>query len=548
MFWLAGWFPELLRRALGLFEPDKQVRSRERMVIHFISLGTALVAFYLISSSYFPQYNPVNTYRYVGGQDDYTFYSTAGGLYEQLGDHLSKSLSSISVTNNSDPKGSKAIARAVVNDPTSLAIVQSDIFRREGYNKKAVEEIISVYEEKVHVFYNKKRRLDIIQKLGLSDSAGLMLEPKPNHLTKAFFHEARVRMKTSEKTPHLSLPANILEICDLNKTTHPQGLVLTEALDNLLLGSLDVVFWTGGAPNIQARQLLKDNSEIIGLMGVHPAVKEGLAKTYDRPMKQTTFRPESADQITYEHGDGIITLSTEAILIANPNVPRWVIRDVAGKLATFKPMGGENGDSPLHGRGFASRIENRFRSKNIALLETALVLIVFIYTVGTAVALILLWLVSSRKESHYLQIISDIYMKSLPMHTDLELQASALKVPVVEYGAKNCVNQAVEGIASLTSLIAEIRDDSVTGGITINHQQHIMQTAYSVRQIMRSQLARGLERAGREGCRLTLGELRNFFYSGFISRVGYHDLLKMMESMNHPESKVISPKEMEAEG
>jgi len=235
-------------------------------------------------------------------------------------------------------------------------------------------------------------------------------------------------------------------------------------------------------------------------------------------MKQTTFRPESAEQVTYENGDGIITLSTEAILIANPNVPRWVIRDVAGKLATFKPSGGENADSPLHGRGFASRIANRFRSKNIALLETALVLILF------------------------------IYIKSLPMHTDLELQASALKVPVVEYGAKNCVNKAVEGIASLTSLIAEIRDDSVTGGITINHQQHIMRTAYGVREIMRSQLARGLERAWREGCRMTLGELRNFFYSGFISRVGYRDLLKMMESKDIPESKEISVKELEAEG
>jgi len=119
---------------------------------------------------------------------------------------------------------------------------------------------------------------------------------------------------------------------------------------------------------------------------------------------------------------------------------------------------------------------------------------------------------------------------------------------VVEYGAKNCVNRAVEGIASLTSLIAEIRDDSVTGGLTINHQQHIMQTAYNVRQIMRSQLARGLERAGREGCRMTLGELRNFFYSGYISRVGYRDLLKMMESMKYTESRQISAKEQEAGG
>ena len=54
MFWLVGWFPELLSRAFGLFEPDSMVRSRERKAIHGISLAVSLVGFYLISSSFFP--------------------------------------------------------------------------------------------------------------------------------------------------------------------------------------------------------------------------------------------------------------------------------------------------------------------------------------------------------------------------------------------------------------------------------------------------------------------------------------------------------------
>jgi len=98
---------------------------------------------------------------------------------------------------------------------------------------------------------------------------------------------------------------------------------------------------------------------------------------------------------------------------------------------------------------------------------------------------------------------------------------------------------------SITSSTFAIRIAEIVSAL---HQQHIMQTAYNVRQIMRSQLARGLERAGREGCRMTLGELRNFFYSGYISRVGYRDLLKMMESMKYTESRQISAKEQEAGG
>ena len=118
----------------------------------------------------------------------------------------------------------------------------------------------------------------------------------------------------------------------------------------------------------------------------------------------------------------------------------------------------------------------------------------------------------------------------------------------MEYGAKTSVNKAVEGIASLTVLVAVIRDDSVTGGLTINHQQHIMQTAYGVREILRSQLARGLERAGREGCDLTMRELRDFFYSGYVSRVAYHDLVAVMESVRPSHSVVVSTKEAEAQG
>ncbi len=548
MFWIVGWFPALLSRALGLFEPEDMVRSRERKVIHAISLATSLVGFYLISSSFFPQYNPVNTFRYVRGENDYNFYSTSGGLYEKLGDHLHSSIRGISITNDSRPSGSKEIAGKVANDPISLAIVQSDVLQKEGYSNKSIDIIAAVYEEKVHVFYNLARSDSIAKAQSMDLAPTLMISPEPSEFTRAFFNGATVRMQSVLQAPQLSLPGNILDICKLFESTKPRGMVFTEAMGLLAKGELDVVFWTGGAPNIDARDILEENPKKIGMMSVHPSLREDLDRIYDRPMKQTTFRPQSADQKTYPGSEAITTLSTEALLIANPTVPRWVIRDVADRLLAYKPAGGENADSPLYGRDFANRIRQANPSKNIALLQTGLILILFIYTTGTAFSLLLLWLVSSKKESKYLQEITDIYSKALPMHTELETQSCTLKVPVVEYGAKNSVNKVVEGIAALTALVAVIRDDSVTGGITINHQSHIMKSAYGVREILRSQLARGLERASLEGCAMSLGDLRNYFYSGYISRTAYCDLVALMESKKLPETRHVSLKEEQAEG
>jgi hypothetical protein len=551
MFWLVGWFPALMSRALGLFEPDRMVRSRERKAIHVISLVTTLVGYYLISSSFFPQYNPVNTFRYVRGEDNYNFYSTSGGLYELLGNHLVNSTRGITITNDPTPSGSKEIAEKVSNDPISLAIVQSDVLLRQGYSEKAIDVIATVYEEKVHVFYNQARLHSLVTEqpyLDPDESAQLMIKPRPNALTQQFFNGARVRMQSSMSAPSMSLPGNILDICGLDTSIKPRGMIFTAALDSLVEGALDVVFWTGGAPNIAARTILENNPGKIGMMSVHPSLRRDLAQIYERPMKQTTFRPHSSEQKTYMGSNSITTLSTDAWLIANPTVPKWVIREVAERLLAFKPDGGVTADSPLYGRDFASRIQQAYPSKNIALLQTGLVLILFIYVVGTFISLLLLWLVSSRKESKYLQEITDIYSKALPMHTLLEPQECALNVPVVEYGAKTSVNKAVEGIAALTALVAVIRDDSVDGGITVNHQQHIMQTAYGVREILRSQLARGLERAGRDGCHFTLREIRNFFYAGYVSRGAYHDLVRMMES-DHPAAMVKdSAKEAEAQG
>ncbi len=548
MFWLIGWFPALMSRALGLFEPDNMVRSRERKVIHFISLVTSLVAFYLITSSFFPQYNPINTIRYVRGENNYTFYSTSGGLYEKLGDHLAKSVRGITITNDTKPSGSKEIAQSVANNDISLAIVQSDILLREDYSKKEIDIIAPVYEEKVHVFYNLARRDSIQKSTDLPVPSSMVISPEKNAFMIAFFNDAKVRMKSSESAPHLSLPANILDICNLGDTVKPAGMVFTEAMDSLVSGGLDVVFWTGGAPNIDARNILLESGDKISMMSIHPSVREDLAKIYDRPMKQTTFRAQSALQQTYPGAEGITTLATEALLVANPNVPMWVVRDVADRLMEFTPEDGQIADSPMFGRDFASRINQTYPSKNIALLQTGLVLILFLYTFGTSIALLLLWLVSSKKESKYLQSITDIYAEALPMHTELERQACTLKVPVVEYGAKNSVNKIVEGIAALTLLVAVIRDDAVTGGLTINHQSHIMKTAYGVREILRSQLARGLERACREGCAVTPGEIRDYFYSGYISRVAYHDMLAIMESINLPGIQKVSPNEAQVRG
>ena len=548
MFWLVGWFPALLSRAFSLFEPDRMVRSRERKIIHFASLIVALAGYYLITSNFFPQFNPINTLRYVRGEDGYNFYSTTGGLYEKLGDHIAHSMRGTSVTNDPNPSGSKEIAQKVANDPTALAIVQSDILMREGYGEKSIEIIAAVYEEKVHVFYNTARLDSIVSSRPDLVPASLMIKPQPDELTRLFFQGARVRMKSSPNAPSMSLPGNILDICDLYNSTRPRGMIFTTAMDRLVHGALDIVFWTGGAPNIDAREVLEKNVGKIGMMSVHPSIRGDLASIYDRPMKQTTFRAQSSEQKTYPGSGGITTLSTDALLVANPTVPKWVVRDVADRLATYKPVGGENADSPLHGRDFSSRVRNTYPSKNIALLQTGIGLIGFIYVAGICVSLLLLWIVSSRKESKYLQQITDIYSKALPMHTELELQSCALQVPVVEYGAKNSVNKAVEGIASLTRLIAVIRDDSVTGGLTINHQRYLMGSAYGVREILRSQLAKGLERACREGCGITFGELRDFFYSGYVSRAAYHDLVAVVETFNEPGTRKVSAKEGEARG
>ena len=357
-----------------------------------------------------------------------------------------------------------------------------------------------------------------------------MIEPDPDPFMVRFFNGARVRLKSSDSAPHMSLAANILDICGLFKLVEPIGMSFTKALDSLARGELDVVFWTGGVPNLEARKILEDHQGEILMMGVHPEVRDDLGRIYDRPMKQTSFGEEA-----YAGSDAITTLATDALLVANPNVPGWVIRDVANRLMAFKPQGSEGPeDSPLYGRDFADRINRTYRTKTMALLETGLVLILFVYAGGSLVSVLLLWMVSSMKQSRYLRQITDTYSKALAMHTELEMQSSALKVPVVAYGAKNRVNKVAEGIASLTALIATIRDDSVTGGITVNHQRHIMQTAYNVRDILRSQLARGLERARHEGCELTSKELRDYFYAGYITRGAYHDLQGLVETGKSP--------------
>ncbi len=94
-----------------------------------------------------------------------------------------------------------------------------------------------------------------------------------------------------------------------------------------------------------------------------------------------------------------------------------------------------------------------------------------------------------RLSLKYFRAIVLVYKSYLPENTSLDEQHKPFPRPIIWEKQDEIVTKLIRGIAELLIIVRSVREDLEAGGITISHYNHLLQSAYSIRDIFRRNLA-----------------------------------------------------------
>jgi hypothetical protein len=261
----------------------------------------------------------------------------------------------------------------------------------------------------------------------------------------------------------------LLSQCQINLKTE-LALGFKDALDKLIDGKIDVVFCIAGAPLFVVTELLEEHSDKIGLISIAPELFQNMNKNYGGYSQVRSF--------------------------------------------------------PLDQFDFRAAFEQEYDSFFMELLANIFLFIVSV-SVATAGALVFLVRVSSGyKQSKYFRAIVQVYKSCLPENTELNEHHKPFPRPIIWEKQDEIITKLIRGISELLILVTSIRTDFEIGGITISHYNHLLESAYSIKDIFKRNLAQRInEVIETKSSDISSELLRHLNTAGYLTRENYQNLI-----------------------
>ncbi len=484
-----------------------------RNILLIVALIIAIIAYYYTVEFYDPNKNFLSQIWRGIVQESYVFYSgSEGGFYIQIGELLEEVTekgAGIKV-NNKKTSGGFENAINIMNSSSAFGLLQEDTIHEKDFIRNHIRYIAPLYLERMHILYLRKKFKNMLPVLS-----------QANEKLKVAFSDAVVSTGPQGSGSKI-FASYLLSQCQINLKTE-LALGFKDALDKLIDGKIDVVFCIAGAPLFVVTELLEEHSDKIGLISIAPELFQNMNKNYGLKLRPETFKE------IYPGGEKVSTIGSYAFLIASKDVPNSAILELITILDDSKEkMKGYSQVSsfPLDQFDFRAAFEQEYDSFFMELLANIFLFIVSV-SVATAGALVFLVRVSSGyKQSKYFRAIVQVYKSCLPENTELNEHHKPFPRPIIWEKQDEIITKLIRGISELLILLTSIRTDFEIGGITISHYNHLLESAYSIKDIFKRNLAQRInEVIETKSSDISSELLRHLNTAGYLTRENYQNLI-----------------------
>ena len=489
-----------------------------RNILFLTALLVSITAYTYVVEFYDPNANFLKQVWRGIVQESYTFHSGAeGGFYIQVGKLLEKETANnagIKIYNKKSYGGFEN-AISVVNSASAFGLLQEDTLTDTDFLRERLRYITPLYVEHMHILY---RRDPCDTKITLSPHD----EAAKNLFRNKSISTGPAGSGSKVFSSYLLSQCEFRKIKDLN-------LSFKEALTKLETGEVGVVFTIAGAPLRDVKEILENNTDI-GLMSIDPTLIPMLNRTFGLRLRPTTFKN------IYEGGENISTIGSYAFLIASKDVPNSAIMELLYVLDRSKDkMAGYNEyDSfPLDQFDFMCTFKKEYQGFRMELLRNLFIFIVSVAGTTAAAMTFLVWITSEYKQVNYFRDIIKVYSECLPTNTNLDEQKGPFPKPVIYENQNEIISDLVRGIAKLLSVAQKIRRDYKSGGITMTHYRHLLDSLYEIKDIFQRNLAQRLNEVLEQKLLPKKEQqelLRRYYTASYLTLKNYRDLLVVIEA------------------
>ena len=167
------------------------------------------------------------------------------------------------------------------------------------------------------------------------------------------------------------------------------------------------------------------------------------------------------------------------------------------------------------------------------LLRNLFIFIVSVAGTTAAAMTFLVWITSEYKQVNYFRDIIKVYSECLPTNTNLDEQKRPFPKPIIYENQNEIISDLVRGIAGLLSVAKKIRRDYKSGGITMTHYRHLLDSLYEIKDIFQRNLAQRLNEVLEQKLLPKKEQqelLRCYYTAGYLKLQNYRDLLIVIEA------------------
>ena len=517
---------ELFLKLYNKLAINKDGKHRDRPVIVLLSILVAMAIYWPIVERIDPS---KNVYRHLGRSAagvSYSFYTgTTGGEYNRIGEELTARKSPITfqhvprnaTSGDQDQEHRRAgNMTMVLNETNAIAIVQQDELERAGIQDE-VRTVTPLYGEKMHILY----RLEDRDLLSAGTNVLPVLSRECPEALRSFLGKARIHMASGDSRKGSYLSDLVFLMCQVDVKQPRYGTAIGDAIEDLVGSSwgdespngIDVACIIAGSPLADLSSHLEIGGKL-GLISIDPGTVSELNQTFGTRYQPTTFNGKYDSRF-----DRVRTLEVPAILVTSLDVPEPVILETSRLLDEIKEEG-----FPIHEYSSHDRVKRELPGPTRARAEAWGSFAAGVGLLSLFLMLVFTWAVSSVKLAHYSNQMTTAYKRDFPSNDAVAISGSGLMVPETAGDHQEVLNKLVEGMVELLKSIARIREDYDSGGITVTHQQHLMQTVYGLKAIFMRNISQHLCAAIESGMDLDSEELGRFFAAGYIDLPAYEYL------------------------
>ncbi|MCP4547077.1 MAG: hypothetical protein GY835_11480 [bacterium] len=518
---------------LSIFQGNKP-----RAVILSLALFVSIMGYVYVVDFVDPNKNFLQQISRSIFQKNYLFYSGAeGGIYIRIGQLLEQKTRQRLGTSftNKPTSGAFENATSVASRSGACGLIQEDTLRKNDNFIKDLNYITPLYVERMHILYRDRGTPELDEgKAIISNNqeilrffnGAIINTGHPRSGTRVFAGYLLSYLEEVEATKN-----NAEKDGEFSITSRSEG--FQDALASLEddKGEVEIIFNIVGAPLPKVTEILKRKKEV-KLMGIDPIALQSINRKFDLNLRPMTFEGE------YEQGAKIPTIGSYAYLVCSKDVPNSVILKLLAILDDHKnEISGRKSDGTylLDEYDFLPAFEKKYNSYFLDFLRNLFLFIISVAVASASAMVFLAWVISASRQTQYFRKITDIYSRYLPENSKLDDKEPPFPRPIINTYQNEIVSKLVHGVSQLIVIAQDLRQDYKTGGLAINHYNHLIANVYQMKGIFQGNLFRRvhevLETQISEETEQPIAaeELRHYHTAGYLTYDHYQKLVKVLK-------------------